>query len=637
MYRQQEGHSNLPQATFTIASGSQDGYATREFSTAYPPNTTSSYQGTQTSIWAGRNYQVSDQGYYSVQVIVLGFNTSALPDNAIVTGVSLTGTTAWRADTDGLSLVIEWYDDPVFAAGSWTSSPSNDAHAGTSLTSIVIEEPHTYTLSGAAGFPHISKGGVTGLRLHVSQRASNAAPTGENSFAMYAYEHASIVPPALVVNYVLPAALEDYDPTTWVDNSVAITAVRLNKIEGALDAVVDSELSSITREGFAEEQTGILSNALLDIDALRNYHPISATTTRTGLMMPAGEFAAQRVELINRSAFDLAFHTAPATSRIADDAPILPASHRLSLVWDPDYAGISDGRWVPTASASSAPVDGGGPTTAAAQDLDVEILIAEGNASTGDMLPGGLRWSGSPIAALALHADTAPTGGPLTVQVRAEDATVLGTVSLGAGQKEVVTESAFTPEDGQRLRIYATAVGSTTPAAGCTLSLLSNVQVEASTVNLLTAAQAQCTGGWGDVYGFTVTSDSVEQYDGENTLQLVSTVSSDAPFFAFSSPKTPVVDLQQYTAELYVKGPSGGSREHWLSILYYDDVGVQVGSSNGTHVVTTDNTYQRVAIGPLSAPPNCVTAALYYAVTNTVTSGDTFHIGAPKFVEGSLT
>lgn len=74
--------------------------------------------------------------------------------------------------------------------------------------------------------------------------------------------------------------------------------------------------------------------------------PLTAGAARTAAIMAAGVYDGQRVTLLNRSANSISFNTTPATSRIADAAPVLAASRGLELRWDASYGGAGTGRWV---------------------------------------------------------------------------------------------------------------------------------------------------------------------------------------------------------------------------------------------------------------------------------------------------
>ncbi|MDQ3706622.1 MAG: hypothetical protein M3437_15660, partial [Chloroflexota bacterium] len=101
---------------------------------------------------------------------------------------------------------------------AWTPSTSdftqlapNDAHAGTVLTTV---NANSTTYGFALGnLSNISLTGDTFLRGTVTQRASNAAPSGFNMFDIASFEHATLQEPRLVVDYVSSDVTPPANPT----------------------------------------------------------------------------------------------------------------------------------------------------------------------------------------------------------------------------------------------------------------------------------------------------------------------------------------------------------------------------------------------------------------------------------------
>lgn len=266
-----------------------------------------------------------------------------------------------------------------------------------------------------------------------------------------------------------------------------------------------------------------------------------------------------------------------------------------------------------------------------AQAPDVELLLAAGNAAVGDMLPGGLRWHGSQVLGLAIHADTAPTGGPLSLEVKS-GATVLGSVSLPAGQTDYQTTVNFAPAAGTRLRFNATAVGATTPAAGVTLSLLA---APPTLANLLDSTQINGTGGI-TVWNCTYTSDSSVTYGGHNTFRVVST-NTNQPEIDFQPPKAAVSPGLVYSFEAYARNDAGSSQT-WMPILYfYDSSNAFIAGSAGTQTTVPGSTFTRIVENNATAPANaayCQPSVFIVSVTLTV--GTIFHLGGARLVQGVL-
>lgn len=274
---------------------------------------------------------------------LLRFDTSGLPDDATITGATLSVWCATYSRTDALNVVFEYFD---FAStnSDYAVNPTGTVAATVLHSSLgPVNANNQIPLTDFSG---ISKTGNTSFRVHLT----GGTPTASNWYYFAALEHTTLAEAQLIVTYTTD--LDDYAPENWINSVVAITADRLNHIEAGIDSV-NAAVRALITSG--------------------NAHA-------------------------------------------------------------------------------------------------VDVPLASGTAATGDMFPGGLRWGGTPIKSLVLHADTAPTGGPLTVEVRnAADNSVYDSVSLTAGNNDVTEVVDFTPASGTRLRFYCTAANA---AAGVSLSLL---------------------------------------------------------------------------------------------------------------------------------------------------------------------
>lgn len=85
---------------------------------------------------------------------------------------------------------------------------------------------------------------------------------------------------------------------------------------------------------------------------------------------------------------------------------------------------------------------------------DLDVVLTSGAIAVGPATPAGVLLRGS-YRGLELRAATAPTTGPLTVQVRREDGTALATTSLAAGQR--VLRSSEAVMAGQTVYVHVTA------------------------------------------------------------------------------------------------------------------------------------------------------------------------------------
>ena len=145
-------------------------------------------------------------GYYGY-VGLLRWDTSVLPDNATVTAAWLRAFINGADDTDGLSLTAGWYPWASSAGSTvndWTGTPESSALAGVSVATIV---PQVFTNMNfeLGNVGQVSVTGVTSLRLHISQRAGDAAPTGKNDVQLQATtaDSGSVQIPTLIVCYTI--------------------------------------------------------------------------------------------------------------------------------------------------------------------------------------------------------------------------------------------------------------------------------------------------------------------------------------------------------------------------------------------------------------------------------------------------
>lgn len=188
----------MASATFNIAADGDDG-AVEQTGATYPPSTNTFTTG---SVLVSR----SKPSGYSVEVGLLKWDTSSLPDGATITAATLRGWCQDKASTDNLSLTADWYNwGAAVDSADWTNTPGTSAHAGTALSAITLGADNDFALVNPAG--NVSRTGTTYLRLHISQRASDAAPTGNNYVQLASHEHATLVEARLIVTYNLGGSL----------------------------------------------------------------------------------------------------------------------------------------------------------------------------------------------------------------------------------------------------------------------------------------------------------------------------------------------------------------------------------------------------------------------------------------------
>jgi hypothetical protein len=133
---------------------------------------------------------------YEVYAGLLRFDTSAIPDGATVTAVTLRVQVTGKQNDDGRNLVGEWYgaanwpiDAVDYALGS-----SASALGGSPLAQIKVGSQNDFALTRLNS---LSKTGFTGLRLHLD----GGQPAGDNYLQFGSFDHPARPEPQLVVTY----------------------------------------------------------------------------------------------------------------------------------------------------------------------------------------------------------------------------------------------------------------------------------------------------------------------------------------------------------------------------------------------------------------------------------------------------
>lgn len=181
---------------FPIANDTDDQFIQRTDN--YPPTGTITRDSTGSITFVARDLS----GVYVVSCGLLRFDTSSLPDTAVISAASLQLYATSKVDTNSLSLVAGWYAWNE-TNSDWTNSPETNAHSGTPIASLVVSATNDFSLINLS---NINKTGLTYLRLHITQRASDAAPSGNNHAAFVTREHATLPEPQLLVTYTMPAS-----------------------------------------------------------------------------------------------------------------------------------------------------------------------------------------------------------------------------------------------------------------------------------------------------------------------------------------------------------------------------------------------------------------------------------------------
>lgn len=180
----------MPSTTFTVASTSDHGRVGRSEVGVYPPTGTIS---SDSFIEPMRSYTSGDNAYY-LRNGLLRFDTSSLPDNSSVTGVTLrlANTVFGYSSGDSRQLTIDWYPWDGTST-DYSETALTNAFAGRDILSHNYNTWNEYDLLNPDQY--VSRTGYTYLRLHIS----GGQPTGQNTISFR--EFGSDAPPELIVTY----------------------------------------------------------------------------------------------------------------------------------------------------------------------------------------------------------------------------------------------------------------------------------------------------------------------------------------------------------------------------------------------------------------------------------------------------
>jgi glucose/arabinose dehydrogenase len=182
-------------ATFIVGASGDDGDV-HSRSAAYPPSGTPVANTNGSFVTAGRRFVF---GGYDGFTGLLRFDTSSLPDNAVVTSATLRVYVTAKADDDNRRLVAEWYPSSNWPIDSsdYSLSSTGSALPGADITQISTGTTNDFPLTGSGS---VSTTGFTGLRLGID----GGQPNGDNYVQIASSDNAALPKPQLLVTYAIP-------------------------------------------------------------------------------------------------------------------------------------------------------------------------------------------------------------------------------------------------------------------------------------------------------------------------------------------------------------------------------------------------------------------------------------------------
>ncbi len=210
----------MPTDTFQIAAGADDQIGTITGAT-YPPTGFRSFN-------AGLNEAFSQRSTYNNEFHVWNglwrWDTSALPDNAVITSAKVIFILAGWNNDDNRNAVFDWHDWSALSTANdiAVDAPTTNLAASLSIASVTSLGPLTLTLSDADA--NVSRTGYTYLRGHTS----GGQPAGENRIIPRAFEGSTTDSAKLEVDYTIPSS-----PTTATFQVASTSETLLLRREGA--------------------------------------------------------------------------------------------------------------------------------------------------------------------------------------------------------------------------------------------------------------------------------------------------------------------------------------------------------------------------------------------------------------------
>ena len=183
-----------PNTQFDVAISEDDGTVRR--TGGYPPVGNPDVYVSATTIYTQR----SDSDAITARVgnALIRWDTSYLPNDALVEDVTLRAYVTSLHNANGRNLTADWYTAWPIDGTDYQFSRQSSALSGIPISSITSGQDNDWSLDNGAA--NVSLTGFTGVRLHVD----GAYPTGLNNVHIASNDHTSQSGPRLIVTYSVP-------------------------------------------------------------------------------------------------------------------------------------------------------------------------------------------------------------------------------------------------------------------------------------------------------------------------------------------------------------------------------------------------------------------------------------------------
>jgi hypothetical protein len=208
----------MPLLEIPIAASLDDQAIGQELSSVYPPDTAiARFTNSVAGVWAQKSR--GGDTTYRIRNALFQWDTSAIPDNAVITGAWLRVHVLSRGDVDNRSIRIRYYNWGGSSNTDYTAedfdSGGTAAQDGYDITNLTAGQVNDIPITDFSG---INKSGTTKLRVSVT----GGQPTGSQDENWASFENTNSQPVAkLVIRYNTPSIIGTPSPNVNANGTTA--------------------------------------------------------------------------------------------------------------------------------------------------------------------------------------------------------------------------------------------------------------------------------------------------------------------------------------------------------------------------------------------------------------------------------